>query len=375
MNQKPQARKNTKKTAVSVVKVDETKGVVPPQSVVAQVRGLMKLPQYRRNVGKERIPLDEFVALLYEHSGSAYKLSKILGISHSMVAERRRNVEASLGIVLPRGRPEVWQSQAHRVRMVVNVDNATMLCGSDLHAWPEIYGVAMAAFVDFNRRFKPDIVLLNGDGFDGAQISKHSRLGWDKRPSPQEEIEALSEYLDQLRKANPNARYIRTRGNHDTRLETYLSSNAPLVEGMKGTTLADHIPGWEECISVHFNPDVNGLNPELIAKHRGKYNGIHATFNELRAIGTNFVHGHLHAQKNTHWENARGSITGTDLGMLAPVRGPQFDYHEDNTPNWRSGFGWFTFSDTRLEIPELATVRNEDRGELRFRGETLVYEL
>jgi hypothetical protein len=292
-----------------------------------------------------------------------------LGISHRAAAKRRLLIEETLGIELPKGRPEAWKNQAHRRRIDLAIDNATILCGSDLHCWPEIYGTAMAAFVDFNRRLKPDFVILNGDGLDGAKISRHSRLGWDKRPSPADEIEALSDYLDQLRKANPNAKYLRTRGNHDTRLETYLASNAPLVEGMKGTTLADHLPGWEECISIHIN------HPECTVKHRGRHNGLHGTFNELRALGASFIHGHLHAQKLVSWENAHGTIYGVDLGMLAPKDHPGFDYVEDDAVNWRSGFALLTFSDGRLEVPELATVKDEGRGELRFRGKTLKYEL
>jgi hypothetical protein len=164
----------------------------PPQSVVSRVRQLMATnPHAKSNKGTEKFPLDEFVALLYEHNGSAYAMAKAVGMSHRVVANRRAFIERELDIVLPRGRVETWKSQAHRTIIKLGIDNATILMGSDLHVWPEVYGTAMAAFVDFNRRFKPDIVLLNGDGLDGAQISTHSRLGWDKRPSPAEEIEAL----------------------------------------------------------------------------------------------------------------------------------------------------------------------------------------
>lgn len=348
----------------------------PPKSIVSQVRELMKRPAVAGSVNRQdsnrfkaSVPLDEFVALLYEEGGSAYRISKRLGIAHTNVVARRSWIERELGLSLPRGRPEIWKSQAHRRRIDIALDNATVLCGSDLHAWPEIYGVAMAAFVDLNQRLKPQVVILNGDGLDGAQISRHSRLGWDKRPSPAEEISALSEYLETLRKANPNAKYIRTRGNHDTRLETYLATNAPLVEDLKGTTLADHLPGWEECISLHIN------HPECIVKHRGRHNGVHGTFNELRALGTSFIHGHLHAQKLVTYENAHGSIYGVDLGMLAPKDHPGFDYVEDDCVNWRSGFAVLTFSDGRLEVPELATVTDEREGKMRFRGATLTYEL
>jgi hypothetical protein len=270
-----------------------------PASIVSQVRALMesrpKIREADTRAGAYRatVPLDEFVALLYEEGGSAYKLAKRLNISHRMVAQRRQFIEEELGIELPRGRPEVWKSQAHRRRIDVAVDDATLLIGSDLHAWPEEYGVAMAAFVDLNRRLKPEFVILNGDGLDGAKISKHSRIGWDKRPSVKEELDALGEYLEQVRKANPNAKYFYTYGNHSMRFETYLASNAPEVEGCKGTTLAEHIPGWETCMALLFNKN-------LLVKHRHK-SGVHNAWNNVRDAGIHIVTGHTHRQVARPW--------------------------------------------------------------------------
>lgn len=311
----------------------------------------------------------QFVLSLYRNGGSTIKTAKELGSPQQSVSLRRAKIENDLGIVLPRGRPEMWRSQPHRTVLQVSAEDTTMLVGSDLHAWPDIYGTAMAAFVDFNRRLKPAFVILNGDGLDGAQISRHDRLGWDKRPSPAEEIEALGDYLEQIRKANPNARYLRTRGNHDTRLETYLASKAPLVDGLKGTTLADHIPGWEECIGIW----VNGR--ECFIKHRGRHSGIHATFNEVRRLGTNFVHGHLHAQNIVQFRNAHGDLYGVDLGMMAPMDHPGFDYTESDITNWRSGFAVLHFRGGKLLPPQLATVIDEGAGELMFGGNVLRYEL
>lgn len=311
----------------------------------------------------------QFVSCLYRHGGSSLKVAAELGIPSQNVSERRQMIEAALGVELPRGRVETWKLQAHRQRLNLSLETGTILIGSDLHAWPDIYSTAMAAFVDFNRRLKPQVVILNGDGLDGAQISKHSRLGWDKRPSPAEEIEALADYSTALLRANPNARYIRTRGNHDSRLETYLATNAPLIEGLKGTSLADHLPGWEEVMAVWVNGN------ECFIKHRGRHSGIHATFNEVRRIGTNFVHGHLHAQHCIPYRNAHGDLYGVDLGMLAPVDGPQFDYCELDICNWRSGFAVLSFKDGKLLPPQLVTVINEESGEASFAGQVLRYEL
>lgn len=320
--------------------------------------------------GRTNVPLDEFVALLYEENGSAYKLAKRIGIAHTMVAQRRKFIEEALGIELPRGRPEVWKSQAHRRRIDLNMDDGVILVGSDLHCWPEEYGTSMAAFVDLNRRLKPDFVVMNGDGFDGAKISRHSRIGWDKRPSVKEELDALGEYLDQVRKANPNAKYFYNYGNHSMRFETYLSSNAPEIEGMKGTTLAEYLPGWDLAMMLM-------VNRNLMIKHRHK-SGIHNAWNNVRDAGIHTVTGHTHRQVMRPWTNFGGTWYGVDLGMMARVDGPQFDYTEcsnQGLSDWRSGFGAFTIKNANLMPPDLATVTDEEAGEIYFRGKTLKYEL
>lgn len=311
----------------------------------------------------------ELVSLLYTHGGSTIKVSKVLGVNQQTVSQRRALIEDELGVVLPRGRPETWRAQAHRHAVNLAIDNGTILVGSDLHCWPDVYGTAMAAFVDFNRRLKPAFVCLNGDAHDGSTTSSHARLGWDKRPSVAEEVEALSDYLDQIRKANPNAKYLRTRGNHDVRLDRYLAANAPAVEGLKGTALADHLPGWEECMAIW----VNGRH--CVIKHRGRAFGIHAIYNEVRRLSSHVVYGHLHSQKTIPYRNAAGQWYGVDLGMLAPMDHPGFDYTELDICDWRSGFYVLTFRDGELLPPQEATVVNEEKGELYFAGKILKYEL
>lgn len=341
-----------------------------PVSVVAQVRQLMKRVEFRRTADQAAVPLDEFVALLYECGGSAHALAKRLNIAHRMVARRRQTIEEALNIVLPRGRPEAWKSQAHRKRIDLTLDDGCILVGSDLHCWPEEYGTAMASFVDQNRILKPDVVIFNGDGFDGAKISRHSRIGWDKRPSVKEELDALGEYLEQVRKANPNAKYFYTYGNHSMRFETYLASNAPEIEGLKGTTLAEYIPGWDLAMMVM-------VNKNTMIKHRHK-SGIHNAWNNVRDAGIHTVTGHTHRQVCRPWTNFGGTWYGVDLGMMARVDGPQFDYTEcgnQGLSDWRSGYGVLTVRNANLMPPDLATVTDEERGEIYFRGKTFKYEL
>lgn len=345
-----------------------------PISIVAKVRELMKAPHIRGTMARSKdsptapsVPLDEFVALLFECGGSAYQVAKRLNIPHTIVAQRRKWLEEKLNIELPRGRVETWKAQPHRQAVEIELLNGTIIVGSDAHVWPEIYGTAMAAFVDFHRRLKPDHCILNGDGFDGAKISRHSRIGWDKRPGVDEELEALSDFLDQVHKASPNTKKKRTKGNHDDRFDTYFSSHAPDSENVRGTKLSDHLPGWQECMSV----EING-NCVIKHRHRG---GIHVTWTNVRDYGCHIITGHTHRQVCRPWTNKMGTWYGVDAGMLAPVDGPQFDYVEKSPTDWRSGFVVLTFRDGQLMPPDLATVTNEDAGELYFRGETFKYEL
>lgn len=309
----------------------------------------------------------DLVTALYKFNGSSIRAGNHLGISQSVVSFRRQKLEIALGITLPRARPETWRTLDYTRVLNLTLENGKILIGSDLHCWPNINTTAMQAFLDFNKRLKPEVVILNGDGLDGARISRHGRIGWQQTPDVKSELLALIDYLDQVRKANPNALYKRTRGNHDSRFDTFLSAKIPELEGVTGATLEDHLPGWEECTAIW----VNGR--ECYIKHRGRSGGVHSTFNEVRRIGTNFVHGHLHAQNLIQYRNAMGDLYGVDLGMMAAVEGPQFAYCEADITNWRSGFAVLTFRDGKLLPPSLATVIDENNGELSFGGEIFIY--
>ena len=345
------------------------------ESIIARVRKeLMSRSGVRRVSGRKdnsptaaAVPLDEFVALLFEE-GSAYKLAQRLGVAQTNVIQRRKWIEAQLGVQLPKGRPEVWKERHDSQHIDIQIENGTMIVGSDLHAWPETYGTAMAAYVDFHRRLQPAWSILNGDGLDGASVSKHARIGWDQAPKVNEEIEALRDFLEEIRRASPDTKRKRTRGNHDNRFDTYFSSKAAELEGVMGSTLAEHLPGWDEVMSL----TVNG---NCVIQHRYR-SGIHAAYNNVRDYGCHVITGHRHRQEVKPWTNQLGTWYGVDSGMLASATGPQFAYTEQRKPtDWRSGFAVLTWVDHKLMPPELVQVTNEAAGEVYFRGQTLRYEL
>jgi hypothetical protein len=304
----------------------------------------------------------EFIDMVQKH-GIA-KTARILCTGERNVHARRRNLERLRGIVIKVNDPKspTLQLREHPARLTETVKDGVVLVGSDAHYWPDIITTAHRAFVHFCKKLNPKIVVMNGDEFDGASVSRHPPIGWEDVPSVQMELETVAERLDEVLQASKNARHIWTLGNHDARFETSLATQASEYAKVHGFHLKDHIPGWSPCWAVWINDDV-------VIKHRWK-GGIHATHNNTVGSGKTMVTGHLHSPKVTPWTDYNGTRWGVDCGTLAEPDGPQFmDYTEDNPKNWRSGFAVLTFKDGELLDPELVRVRDENS--VVFRGEII----
>lgn len=249
-------------------------------------------------------------------------------------------------------------------RLGINVENGVVLVGSDSHYWPGIRSAAHRAFLDFCRYMKPRAVIKNGDAFDGSTVSRWPRIGWDSRPTVQEELKTVKERMDEIEDAASTKELYWPLGNHDARFETFLASKAPEYEGVQGFHLKDHFPLWRACWSVWLNDDV-------VVKHRFK-SGIHATHNNTLWAGKTMVTGHLHSLKVTPISDYSGTRYGVDCGTMAQPYGPQFSgYVEDNPVNWRSGFVVLTFWRQKLLMPEPVQVLDEERGLVQFRGQVM----
>lgn len=303
---------------------------------------------------------DEFIGLVERHG--ICETARRLKCSERAASLRRRGIEKRRGIVIKVSDPRspTKHIREHPARLIETVKNGIVLIGSDAHYWPGIITTAHRAFVQFCKKLNPQIVVMNGDEFDGASVSRHPPIGWEDVPTVQMELETVADRLDEVFKASKNAKHIWTLGNHDARFETRLAIQAPEYAKVHGFHLKDHIQGWSPCWSVWINNDV-------VIKHRWK-GGIHATHNNTVGSGKTMVTGHLHSPKVTPFTDYNGTRWGVDCGTLAEPDGPQFmDYTEDNPKNWRSGFAVLTFKDGELLDPELVRVRDENS--VVFRGE------
>lgn len=304
---------------------------------------------------------DEEFIRVWRAQKSSPRVASVLGTNSSNVVRRRRAIERRYGITLETedayNRSSFQSKPSCESRQNVDILNGTVLIGSDAHYWPGEPTVAHEAFVRLCRKLKPIGVILNGDIFDGARISRHERIGWEVLPGVMDELKAVKTRLGEIERAAPKAWKKRTRGNHCLRFEKYLAMHAQEFRDVAGFKMRDHIPAWDESWSIWINDDV-------IVKHR-YHNGIHGAYNNALKGGKSIATGHLHSLKVTPWTDFNGTRYGIDTGTLSDPWGPQFEYMEDGARNWRSGFAVLTFIDGKLIPPELCEVMN---GVAYFRG-------
>jgi len=308
---------------------------------------------------------EEFMAA-WGRTLSATETAKLLGLNVRAVNSRRRSLEERYGTILPSNDSRSSSFNVtipeNGVRVKFELDSGVILVGSDCHYWPGIISTAHRAFVMFAKEMKPKAIVINGDAFDGATISRHPPGGtWEALPSVKQELEACQERLSEIEAASLNSKLHWTWGNHDARFNARLCAQVgDGFKGIMGMNLTDHFPRWKFSTSVM-------VNGNCMIKHRW-HNGVHAIYNNALKSGTSIVTGHLHSLKVTPWTDYNGTRYGVDTGSLADVNGQQFSYSEDNPKNHRSGFAVLTFYKGKLLPPELCEVLDEDAGEIYFRG-------
>ena len=305
-----------------------------------------------------KISDEEFISV-FKRLKSPQRVSEELGLNIRNVYTRRQNLVKKYQIDLtstaePNRQLNTYLPENRRVA-IHEVQNGHIFIASDCHYWPDDVTVAHKAFIKLITDMKPQTIILNGDVFDGAQVSRHPPLMGLNTPTPKQEIEACQDRLHEIINASKNARRFWTFGNHDTRLFTKISAHMPELTGM--VSLFDYFPGWHTCWRVDINDDI-------VVKHRW-HNGLHATWNNVLKAGKTLCTGHLHQLKVTPVTDYNGRRYGVDTGTLAEIYGDQFAYTEGNPVNWASGFAVLTIKDGILLPPELCEVVD---GVAYFRG-------
>lgn len=290
--------------------------------------------------------------------GVATVVAEMLSTSVREVYRRRNVIEEKYGVQLvsaglngTTGRGDAGgKPNEYLQRITIDGFVGRVVVFSDCHYWPDMDPtLAHRALIEVVKQEKPDLVIGNGDLFDGARLSRFPRNGWEEQPRVSDELDAARDRLAEVRHAHLGARLIRTVGNHCIRFDRYLATNAGEMEGVYGTRLADQLPEWRECLSVF-------INGNTMVKHRFN-GGTHAGYNNTLKAGTSMVTGHTHHLEVKPWADYNGRRYGIQTGAIADTNGPQFAYTEDNPTPWCSGFAVLKFDyDGDLIQPELCEV-------------------
>ena len=313
-----------------------------------------------------RVTEQDFIQAFERAGRSPAALARATGLSERSVHARLARLGARLGGELRVGNPNKRVVITRDTRPCpITLHNGVIVVGSDAHYWPGEATTAHRGIVKVCKLLGPDIVVMNGDEFDGASLSRHAPIGWETKPDTFQEIEAAKERMLEIKRAAPGADLLGTFGNHTIRIDSYLASHAAQVRGVFGTKFEDHFPGWQYAWAWV-------VNGHTLIKHRIR-GGVHATWNNTADAHINTVTGHCHAlqvrPRSTMSPINNGTIYGVDTGMLAEPWGPQFGYMEQGPRNWRAGFAVLTFNNGILMPPELAQV--VDDGLIFFRGNTI----
>ena len=304
----------------------------------------------------------EFISA-FKRLQSPAAVARAIGVDVRNVHTRRKRIEERYGIKLHVNdtRSPTFLVREHAPRVDCELMNGTIVIGSDAHYWPGEASTAHKAFVSVIKEIKPELVVMNGDLFDGARISRFPQQAWIKLPTVKEELEAVSERLAEIKQAVGSGKTWWCLGNHDMRFDAKLCAGASEYEGVPGFTLQDHFPEWKMSISLM-------VNGSLMIKHRFR-NGTHATWNNTLYSGVNMCTGHLHRLQATIMNDYGGARWGIDCGTLAETEGDHMHYGEDNPMNHCSGFAVLTIVDGQLLHPEFCVVLD---GKAYFRGKEVV---
>lgn len=319
----------------------------------------------------KRISDQAFIAA-WNRSGSPSGTARILDLSLRCVYTRRAQL-VSKGIPLYTDTPKRTEystgASAYKPRQLDTIKDGYLIVFSDAHYWPNKTSIAHEALVILTKQLKPQVLIANGDVFDGYNISRHEPMGWVKGPKVIEELDEVKKRLGELERASPKSRRYLTAGNHDTRFDRRLATEISQFEDVPGMKLQDHLQNWPMSYTVLLNQDIDPVF--VLHNIRG---GWSAPRNNAVASGCTVITGHLHAQKAIPVTTLLKDWEGIDAGMLAETDGDQFSYTMDRPTDWRSGFAVMRFDKNGYRFPvEFARTQYfKNTKRVVFRGEVII---
>lgn len=187
-------------------------------------------------------------------------------------------------------------------------------------------------FLKFLKDFKPNRIFILGDWVDFYDLSSFDRDP-SRRFKLQKEFDLGVKYLEQIRKACPNAAGVFMGGNHEDRLRRWLWRN-PDVASLKALDVAGLLHLEELGFDYYPYHEVHNYNGFLI-KH-GDVARKHSAYTaraELESDGMSGISGHSHRLGAHFKRDHGGQSVWYEAGCVCDL-----EPHYDVRPNWQNGF-------------------------------------
>jgi len=185
------------------------------------------------------------------------------------------------------------------------------------------------------RRFAPDILVVLGDFADFYSVSFHDKSP-DRSIKLKAEVKEVRKCLSKF-EAMPIKRKIFLMGNHEYRLERYLTNKAPelfgLVDSHKLFELEEN--GWEW---VPYRRSLMLYN--MAVSHDFGSSGANAASKAMTKLGTGVVMGHTHRMSVVSRGDAGGNLTQAAMfGWLGDITEVGYANRLSVKSDWFHGFG------------------------------------
>lgn len=218
----------------------------------------------------------------------------------------------------------------------------------DVHV-PDHDAKAVAAFLEAVQAIRPDELLIIGDFIDCKAPARWSKATADEYAGTLAgEIESGKAMLQQVRDAYPDGGISFIKGNHEARIDSYLSRYAPALKG-----LVPSLPDLLEFdrFNVDFCAQPYQLAPGVSAIHGNLLSSVlgaagQSAYKERMRHGTSIVQGHTH-RLGIGWDRQERDRFWMECGHLCdPAKATYLDFK--GQANWTQGFGVLHLRDEKV---------------------------
>jgi hypothetical protein len=281
----------------------------------------------------------------FEHAKAVAGLVDQMGTRRLKAAISEQSRTEHAGRYLERHvRPYVHDASERAIR-----GTELMLSISDTHA-TFLDPFTWHCFLRAIQHMEPEIVVLNGDILEGAEISRHPKIpGWSV--PLQTEFDFARTMFEQVRAVAPDAEVWWMAGNHGLdRLASYLSQVAPALANLHSLRF-DRLAGVDD-LGVKLSmggtiasPKGTEADPEgtlfggFYRVYHGRRVGVTPAKAELAAAQRSGQSGHTHrAQLHYATTEAGGATSWMSTPMGCTDRAGRA-YMTGTTTGWQTGFG------------------------------------